>query len=90
MYGATLVKIDENLEHKHTGQEKKHNHHDHHKMMMVDFKKRFVELSLYFVSFGAYNNWVSCSGLKPSLKSPSVTSDTRRPLSEIAVTKIRK
>ena len=42
MDGATLVKADKNHEHKHTEHKKTHNHHDHHRMMMIDFKKRFI------------------------------------------------
>jgi Cu2+-exporting ATPase len=39
MDGTTLVKTDENHKHKHTENSKKH---DHHKMMMEDFKRRFI------------------------------------------------
>jgi len=31
----------------------------------------------------SHNKWVSGSGFQPSPKSPSATSDTRKPLSEI-------
>ncbi len=48
MDGATLVKAEKNHEHNHAEHKKEHGDHDHqgrhdyHKMMMVDFKKRFV------------------------------------------------
>jgi len=40
MDGATL--IETKTAHEHEVHIKKHNHHDHHKMMMMDFKRRFV------------------------------------------------
>ena len=40
MDGATL--IETKTAHEHEVHIKKHNHHDHHKMMMIDFKRRFI------------------------------------------------
>lgn len=46
MDGATLVEIKEDREnnriHKHKDSHKSHDHRDHHRMMMRDFKKRFI------------------------------------------------
>ena len=43
MDGVTLVVVQQNHKYKHADKHnKKHIHHDHHKIMMTDFKKRFV------------------------------------------------
>jgi P-type Cu2+ transporter len=42
MDGQTLVEVKKEHHNHNNGSDKGHNHQDHHKMMMVDFKQRFI------------------------------------------------